>query len=70
MLKQIGMAARMEIEGLLGVKVFLELHVTVQPGWRDNTAMVRQIDWRTQLDQLADFGVQEDSGSEEDQKDK
>jgi GTP-binding protein Era len=70
MLKQIGMAARMEIEGLLGVKVFLELHVTVQPGWRDNPAMVRQIDWRTQLDQLADFGVQEDSGSEEDQKDK
>jgi GTP-binding protein Era len=67
MLKQIGMAARMEIEALLGVKVFLELHVAVQPGWRDNPAMVRQIDWRTQLDQLSDFVEPEDSepGEEE-----
>jgi len=55
MLKKIGTAARVEIEGLLGVKVFLELHVTVQPGWRDNPAMVRQIDWRTQLSQLSEM---------------
>lgn len=55
MLKKIGMAARVEIEALLGVKVFLELHVTVQPGWRDNPAMVRQIDWRTQLSQLSEM---------------
>jgi hypothetical protein len=37
------------------MKVFLELHVTVQPGWRDNPAMVRQIDWRTQLSQLGEM---------------
>jgi hypothetical protein len=49
------MAARVEIEALLGMKVFLELHVTVQPGWRDNPAMVRQIDWRTQLSQLSEM---------------
>ena len=55
MLKKIGMAARAEIETLLGMKVFLELHVTVQPGWRDNPAMVRQIDWRTQLSQLSEM---------------
>ncbi len=55
MLKKIGMAARAEIETLLGTKVYLELHVTVQPGWRDNPAMVRQIDWRTQLSQLSEM---------------
>jgi hypothetical protein len=55
MLKKIGMAARVEIEALLGMKVFLELHVMVQAGWRDNPAMVRQIDWRTQLSQLSEM---------------
>jgi GTP-binding protein Era len=55
MLKKIGTAARAEIETLLGTKVFLETHVTVQPGWRDNPAMVRQIDWRTQLSQLSEM---------------
>jgi GTP-binding protein Era len=55
MLKKIGTAARAEIETILGTKVFLETHVTVQPGWRDNPAMVRQIDWRTQLSQLGEM---------------
>jgi GTP-binding protein Era len=55
MLKKIGTAARAEIEMLLGTRVFLETHVTVQPGWRDNPAMVRQIDWRTQLSQLSEM---------------
>jgi GTPase len=56
MLKHIGTAARVEIEAMLGVKVFLELHVKVQPGWRDNPAMVRQLDWRTQLEGLSELG--------------
>ncbi len=45
-LKKIGTAARLELEELLGVKVFLELFVKVQPGWRDKPGMVRQLDWR------------------------
>ncbi|MBE6037436.1 MAG: GTPase Era [Clostridiales bacterium] len=35
-LKGIGKAARMEIEGLLGTKVFLELWVKVKENWRDS----------------------------------
>ncbi|AQY51185.1 GTPase Era [Listeria weihenstephanensis FSL R9-0317] len=35
MLKQIGMRARKEIELLLGSKVYLEIWVKVQKGWRD-----------------------------------
>jgi GTP-binding protein Era len=55
MLKKIGTSARIELQGLLGTKVFLELHVKAQPGWRNNPAMVRQLDWRNQLENLSDI---------------
>lgn len=50
MLKKIGTAARMNIERMLGTKVFLELFVKVQPGWRDSRAFVDELDWRRQLE--------------------
>jgi GTP-binding protein Era len=53
MLKQIGTAARKEIEGLLGTRVFLELFVKVQDEWRTSRAFVEDLDWRRQLEQLA-----------------
>ena len=52
MLKKIGTTARRELEELLGVKVFLELYVKVRRDWRDNPALVRQLDWRRQLERL------------------
>jgi len=45
--------ARNELEHLLGVKIFLELYVKVQRDWRDRPALVRQLDWRRQLEQLS-----------------
>ena len=54
MLKKIGTEARLELESLLGAKIFLELHVKVQHNWRDNPAIVRQLDWRRQLERLAE----------------
>ncbi|MGB6198404.1 MAG: GTPase Era [Candidatus Acidiferrales bacterium] len=51
-LKKIGTEARRELEVLLGTKVFLELRVRVSQDWRDNPALVRQMDWRRQLEQL------------------
>jgi GTP-binding protein Era len=36
MLKKIGTAARLDIEKMVGTKVFLELFVKVQHGWRDS----------------------------------
>jgi GTP-binding protein Era len=53
-MKAIGTAARQELESLLGTKVFLGLYVKVQPNWRDNPALVRQLDWRRQLEQLGE----------------
>ncbi|QED48677.1 GTPase Era [Cytobacillus dafuensis] len=48
MLKEIGQRARIDIENLLGSKVFLELWVKVQK------------DWRNKMSQLRDFGFRED----------
>jgi GTPase len=44
MLKQVGTEARLEIERLLGRRIFLELFVKVQPGWRDNQAFLRELE--------------------------
>ena len=50
MLKKIGTAARLQIERMLGTKVFLELYVKVSPGWRDSRSFVDELDWRRQLE--------------------
>ncbi|MGE8206209.1 GTPase Era [Heyndrickxia sp. NPDC080065] len=48
MLKEVGKRARLDIENLLGSKVYLELWVKVQK------------DWRNKITQLRDFGFRED----------
>lgn len=53
MLKTMGTEARQELEALLDRKVFLELFVKVRPDWRDQAAVVRQLDWRRQLEQMS-----------------
>lgn len=45
-LKEIGTAARLEIEKMFGKKVFLELFVKVKANWRDNSAFLNELDWR------------------------
>jgi GTP-binding protein Era len=54
-IKKIGTAARKELELILGAKIFLELFVKVQANWRQNSTLVRQLDWHRQLEQLAQF---------------
>ena len=53
MLKEIGSAARKEIESLLGTRVFLELFVKVQEDWRSKPAFIDDLDWRRQLEEIA-----------------
>jgi GTP-binding protein Era len=55
MLKRIGTTARKELEGLLGTRVFLELFVKVQDEWRASRGFVEELDWRRQLEQLAEM---------------
>jgi GTP-binding protein Era len=54
MLKKIGTEARKELEKLFGIKIFLELYVKVQENWRQRPAMVRQFDWRRQMEELSE----------------
>jgi GTP-binding protein Era len=52
MMKKIGTDARLDIEKMVGTKVFLELFVKVQPGWRDSRHFVEELDWRRQLEHM------------------
>jgi GTPase len=52
-LKTIGAEARKQIESLLGTRVYLELHVIVEPNWRESRGFVESLDWRKQLEDLA-----------------
>ena len=46
-LKKIGTLARQEMERIFGVKIYLDLHIRVQPGWREQAAFLNTLDWRT-----------------------
>ncbi len=43
MLKRIGTQARLDLEMLFGTKVFLELFVKVEPGWRDSRRIMHEL---------------------------
>jgi GTP-binding protein Era len=64
-LKEIGTGARRKIESLLGTRVYLELHVIVEPNWRESKAFVESLDWRNQLERLGvDQGVDQTTESD------
>lgn len=54
MLKEIGTSARKEMESLLGTRVFLELFVKVKEDWRSKPNFIEDLDWRRQLEQIAE----------------
>jgi GTP-binding protein Era len=56
MLKTIGTSARVQIEKMVGTKVYLELFVKVRADWRESHAFVEDLDWRRQLERLAGPG--------------
>ena len=57
--KKIGTHAREQIERMLGTKVFLEMFVKVQAGWRDSRDFVEETDWRRQLEHIS-HGMKKD----------
>jgi GTPase len=59
-LKEIGTGARLQIESLLGTRVYLELRIIVEPGWRESTSFIESLDWRNQLERLAGGGSKRD----------
>jgi GTPase len=61
-LKEIGAGARRKIESLVGTQVYLELHVIVEPGWRESRHFVESLDWRNQLEKLASEQEDDEAG--------
>jgi hypothetical protein len=45
---------------MLGTKVFLELFVKTQPEWRNSASMVKQMDWRRQMEQMGEIAIEEE----------
>ena len=70
MLKRVGTEARKELEKLLGTKIYLETFVKVVADWRENPGKVRELDWHSQLEALAEDqgrqfgGVKEEEAEE------
>ena len=54
MIKAIGTAARLDLEQYLERRVYLDLHVRVEPGWREDRAVLAS------LDREVDLGVSEE----------
>lgn len=45
MIKKIGTEARLELEAILGTKVFLDLHVGVHEKWREDERFLGELEW-------------------------
>ncbi len=45
MIKRIGTEARLELESILGAKVFLDLHVGVHSSWREDERFLGELEW-------------------------
>jgi GTP-binding protein Era len=48
-----------------GTRVYLELHVIVEPGWRESKSFVESLDWRNQLERLTESQITEKPPTEE-----
>lgn len=45
MVKRIGTEARIDLESVLGAKVFLDLHIAVHEQWREDERFLGELDW-------------------------
>ena len=60
-LKEIGTGARKQIESLLGTRVYLELRVIVEKDWRESKSFIESLDWRNQLERIAEKQAGDDA---------
>ncbi len=67
-LKAIGQSARKEIESLLGTRVYLELFVVVEENWRESRGFLETLDWRKQLEEIANKNAVIAEADEKDKK--
>jgi hypothetical protein len=56
------------VEKLLGTKIYLAMFVKVVADWRENPGKVRELDWHTQLEALAEDQGRREEEDEETEK--
>ncbi|MBV8199133.1 MAG: GTPase Era [Acidobacteria bacterium] len=66
MIKAIGTAARRDLEEFLGRRVFLDLQVRLEPGWREDRALLARLDRDGEVDLGAAGGADREGGGEVD----
>jgi len=66
MLKKIGTEARKELERLFDTRIYLGLFVKVVPDWRENPQRIRELDWHTQLEDIAEHRRAKEAAENED----
>jgi GTP-binding protein Era len=49
-IKSIGTAARLDLEAYLGRRIYLDLHVRVEPGWREDRAILSRLERESDLE--------------------
>jgi GTP-binding protein Era len=59
MIKAIGTAARKDLEEFLGRRVYLDLQVKLEPGWREDRGMLARLDRDTAVDLSSPLGPYE-----------
>jgi GTPase len=64
MIKAIGTAARHDLEEFLGRRVYLDLHVRVEPDWRENRAVLQALDRDVDVDLNLDLGTETETDPE------
>jgi GTP-binding protein Era len=55
MIKKIGTAARKDLEGYLERRVYLDLQVKLEPGWREDRGVLSRLDRDTEVDLSSPF---------------
>lgn len=45
MIRTVGTEARVELESILGIKIFLDLHVAVHQAWREDDRFLGELEW-------------------------
>lgn len=58
MVKAIGTAARLDLEEFLGRRVYLDLHIRLEPGWRESRAILSQLDREVDLADLISGSIE------------
>jgi GTP-binding protein Era len=69
MIKAIGTAARLDLERFLGRRIYLDLQVRLQPGWREDRGVLASLDREVEAGVGPGLGIRPDGDDDDDDDD-